>query len=44
MTQPGRQLLEKAFADSLRECFSDPAIVALLRRATQLRLRQRHQG
>ena len=35
-----RRVLERAFADALRECFSDPSIIALLRRATTLRLRQ----
>jgi hypothetical protein len=32
--------IEKAFADSLRQCFSDPSIISLLRRATLLRIRQ----
>ena len=40
-TSKDRRLLEKAFADSLRECFSDPSIISLLRRATKLRLKQR---
>jgi hypothetical protein len=35
-----RRRLERAFADSLRECFSDPAIISLVRRATHLRLKQ----
>jgi hypothetical protein len=37
-----RRQLERAFADSLRECFSDPAIVSLVRRATHLRLKQQN--
>ena len=37
-----RRQLERAFADSLRECFSDPAIVTLVRRATHLRLKQQN--
>ena len=32
--------LQRALADSLRECFSDPTIVGLVKQATSLRLRE----
>ena len=33
------QRLERAFHDSVRECLSDPSIIALIRRSTVLRMR-----
>ena len=39
-----RRAMERAVQDSARECLSDPSIIALIRRATMLRMRGSSDG